>query len=213
MKLKPKIILIGGGGHCKSCIDVIESEDKYSITGILDVSSKVGQNILGYPIIGTDDEIPSLVNEGFSFFISVGQVNNAAIRIKIYKKLKQLNASIPVIVSSAAMVSKHAKIAGGTIVMHFALINAEAIISENCIINTKALIEHDTQIGAHTHVSTNATVNGNCIIGEQCFIGSGAIINQGIKITDKVVIGSGTTVINNIDVSGIYVGSPLKKIN
>ena len=31
-----KIILLGGGGHCKSCIDVIESEKKYTIKGIFE---------------------------------------------------------------------------------------------------------------------------------------------------------------------------------
>ena len=31
-----KLILLGGGGHCKSCIDVIEQESKYTIEGILD---------------------------------------------------------------------------------------------------------------------------------------------------------------------------------
>ena len=31
-----KIIVLGGGGHCKSCIDVIENENKYKIIGIVD---------------------------------------------------------------------------------------------------------------------------------------------------------------------------------
>ena len=35
-----KIILIGGGGHCKSCIDVIEIEKKYKIEGIFEKKKK-----------------------------------------------------------------------------------------------------------------------------------------------------------------------------
>ncbi len=35
MTNKKQIILIGGGGHCKSCIDVIESENKYNILEII----------------------------------------------------------------------------------------------------------------------------------------------------------------------------------
>ena len=31
-----KIILIGAGGHCASCIDVIENEKKYEIIGLID---------------------------------------------------------------------------------------------------------------------------------------------------------------------------------
>ncbi len=48
---KPKLILIGGGGHCKSCIDVIEQEDKFEIAGILDVPEKKGERILNYEIL------------------------------------------------------------------------------------------------------------------------------------------------------------------
>ena len=37
-----KIILIGGGGHALSCIDVIESEKKFKIVGIVDGNLKKG---------------------------------------------------------------------------------------------------------------------------------------------------------------------------
>jgi len=29
------LLLIGGGGHCRSCIDFIEEEGKYQIAGIV----------------------------------------------------------------------------------------------------------------------------------------------------------------------------------
>ena len=56
-----KNILIGGGGHCKSCIDVIEQEGKYRIAGIVDLPEKLHQKILGYKIIAIDDDLPRLV--------------------------------------------------------------------------------------------------------------------------------------------------------
>ena len=60
--MKEKIILIGGGGHCKSCIDVIVQEGKYRIAGIVDLPEKLHQKILGYEIISTDDDMPRLTN-------------------------------------------------------------------------------------------------------------------------------------------------------
>ena len=36
MKNKKKIILIGAGGHAVSSIDVIEKENKYKISGLVD---------------------------------------------------------------------------------------------------------------------------------------------------------------------------------
>jgi len=57
---KKKIILAGGGGHCKACIEVIESTGLYQIAGVLDVADKRNQKILDYTIIGTDEDIPRL---------------------------------------------------------------------------------------------------------------------------------------------------------
>ncbi len=34
---KQNVILIGGGGHCKYSIDVIEQERRFSIVGIIDM--------------------------------------------------------------------------------------------------------------------------------------------------------------------------------
>ena len=55
MNPKPKLILLGGGGHCKSCIEVIEAEGKFTIAGILDVADKLGMDILSYPIFDINE--------------------------------------------------------------------------------------------------------------------------------------------------------------
>ena len=34
--MKELILIGGGGGHCRSCIDVIEQEQKFKIAGIID---------------------------------------------------------------------------------------------------------------------------------------------------------------------------------
>ena len=52
------IILIGGGGHCRSVIDVIELVNEFRIIGIIDREENIGKDILGYPIIAPDNELP-----------------------------------------------------------------------------------------------------------------------------------------------------------
>ena len=55
-----KIILIGGGGHALSCIDVIESEKKFKIVGIVDGNLKKGKKILNYKVIGGDKDLKKI---------------------------------------------------------------------------------------------------------------------------------------------------------
>jgi hypothetical protein len=47
--MKP-ILLVGGGGHCHSCIDVIEVEGAFSIQGIVEQSGESPVQVLGYPV-------------------------------------------------------------------------------------------------------------------------------------------------------------------
>ncbi len=124
------LVLIGGGGHCSSVIDVIEAEGKCRIIGILDTKQPVGTKLSGYEIIGTDDEIETLHQKGYEFLITVGHIKDAAIRIKLYEKLKACNAVLAKVYSPLAHVSKNSSISEGTVVMHHALINANAKRSE-----------------------------------------------------------------------------------
>jgi sugar O-acyltransferase (sialic acid O-acetyltransferase NeuD family) len=177
-----KILLIGGGGHCKSCIDVIEQQGVYEIAGIIDRPSELGKKILDYTIIGTDDDLSRLRNEFDYAFVTVGQIRNADLKIKLYNLLKKLDFHIPFIVSPLAYVSKHAKISQGTIVMHHALVNAGAIVGENCIINTKALIEHDAVTEDFCHISTGGIINGGVTVKKNTFVGSNVSTNNGIEV-------------------------------
>ncbi len=184
-----KIILIGGGGHCKSCIDVIEQTNEYEIIGILD-PFKNG-SLLGYPIINKDDKyIEELVKKDYYFLISIGQIKTAKKRVEIYKLLEDYNAKIATIISPLAYVSKHAIIKKGSVIMHHALINANATIEENCIINSKALIEHDAIIHKHTHISTGAIINGGAEVLQESFFGSGAVSKEYIKVDGFTKAGS-----------------------
>ena len=181
-----EIILIGGGGHCRSCIDVIEISQAFKIAGIVErPGSNKTKLILGYPIIGYDDELSTLRKQYDYALITVGQIGSGTIRQDLFKGLKALGFILPVIISPLAHVSKHATIDDGTIVMHQAMVNAGAQIGKNCILNTQCLIEHDVKIGDHTHISTAAVLNGEAVIGSGSFVGSNATIAHGAKLPDN----------------------------
>ena len=176
--MKETLLLIGGGGHCKSCIDVIEQENRFQIAGIIDLPGKIHQNVLGYPIIGNDKDLPELIPSHPNILITMGQIKSARQREQLFNTAKKLGATFPVIKSPLAYVSGHAKIDEGTIIMHHALINAGARVGRNCIINTKALVEHDATIGDHCHIATGALVNGGVVVGKGSFWGSGAVSKE-----------------------------------
>jgi sugar O-acyltransferase (sialic acid O-acetyltransferase NeuD family) len=187
---KKKIVLIGGGGHCKACIDVIEQENHYQIIGIVDSDSSL-KEVLGYPVIGGDESISTLVDSNTWFLITVGQIKSFAVRLKIAELLKRLDAQLASIVSPTAYVSKHAQVGLGSIVMHKAIVNAAAQVGEHCILNTLANVEHDVVIEDFCHISTGAIINGSSIIKRGSFVGSNATISNNILLKENSIISAG----------------------
>lgn len=196
--MRPGILLIGAGGHCRSCIEVIESIDAYTVAGIVGRSEEVGQSVLGYPVVGTDSDLEVLRGICGRALVSIGQIKSAAVRIQAYQMLKSLDFEMPVIVSSSAVVSRHSALGDGTILMHGTIVNAGVRVGANTILNSRVLIEHDVQVGDNCHISTGAIVNGGTTIGSNCFIGSGAVIHQGITIGAGSVIGARTLVVRDL---------------
>ena len=200
------LILIGGGGHCKSVIEAAESAG-YQIMGILDMPEEVGKKVLSAKIIGTDDDIPAYVDRA-EFVITVGFIKNPAIRIKLYNRVKEAGGRLATIIASTAYVSKYATIGEGTVVMHHAFVNAGAKVGANVILNTFTNVEHDAVIGDQCHISTGTMVNGDCVVGERCFIGSQSVLANGITVGDDIVVGAGSLVRKSISQKGIYSGNP-----
>ena len=189
-----QLILIGAGGHCKACIDVIEQIGDWEIAGIIERKGSGITEVLGYPVIGCDEDLVELRKQYDYAFVAVGQIRSVDLKIKLFNQLETLGFKQPSLVSPLAYVSKHATVGKGTIVMHYAMINAAAKVGDNCIINNRALIEHDSVIEKHCHVSTGAIINGGVVIGEQSFIGSNTATKQTITIPPKSFIKAGTVV-------------------
>jgi sugar O-acyltransferase (sialic acid O-acetyltransferase NeuD family) len=186
--MKEEIILIGGGGHCRSCIDVIETDNRFVIAGIIDIPEKVGQTVLNYTIIGSEDDLREIVKTRKSYLITIGQIKGPDIRMEKYEQIARIGGTFPVVVSPKSYASKHASVGEGTIIMHGAIVNAGARIGRNCIINTGAIIEHDVIIGDHCHISTGATINGGTVIKWGSFVGSNAVTKEYITIGEKSFI-------------------------
>jgi sugar O-acyltransferase (sialic acid O-acetyltransferase NeuD family) len=197
MVSKKQILLVGAGGHARSCIDVIESEDRFLIAGLVGLPEEVNTHILGYPVLGADCDLPQLLGEYGQALITVGQIKSPEPRISLFHFLTESGCALPPIVSPHAHVSAHATLAEGTIVMHGAVVNAGASVGKNCIINSQALVEHDVVIEDHCHISTAAAVNSGVRVGKGTFVGSGSCVRQCVQIGEHCLIGMGQSVLKD----------------
>jgi len=188
--MKQSILLVGGGGHCKSVIDVLELENKFIIAGVIDKKELIGTEVLGYKVLGCDDDLQELFQTYKYAIVTVGQIKFKALRVKLFKILKEIGYNLPVIKSPLAYVSKHSFVDEGTVLMHDSLINAGVKVGKNCIVNTKALIEHDVVIEDNCHISTAAVLNGGVLVKEGTFFGSNATSKEYVAVSEFIKAGS-----------------------
>lgn len=194
MATRPPLLLIGPGGHALSCVDVIEREGTFAIAGLVGRPEEQGNELLGYRVIAADDALPRLVHEVPNALITVGHIRTPEPRVRLFELASRIGYRFPVVVSPKAVVSPHAEIGEGTIVLHGAVVNAGARIGKNCIVNSLALVEHGVQVGDHCHISTSAAVNSGVTIGSGTFIGSGSTVRQCITIGAGCLVGMGEAV-------------------
>lgn len=199
MARREKIIMFGGGGHARVLIEILRLNEEYEVVGILDPILEAGIDILGIPVLGTDDMIAKLRRKGIQHAcIGVGTVRTNTIRRTLYEKAREAGFNLPTVVHPRAIVSESAQLSEGVQVMAGAVIQRGVLIGENTIVNTGAIIDHDCNIGKHVHICPGVIISGGCMIGDDVFIGAGATIIHAITIGKASTIGAGSVVIKNI---------------
>ena len=199
--------LFGASGHAKVIIDSLRASGK-KISGLFDDNPEV-KELLEYNVFGPFDPI-RLGDE--ELIISVG-LNH--IRKKIVENLpyeiRYGNAIHP-----SAIISEHASLGEGTVVMQGSVIQSSVSIGKHCIINTTASVDHDCLLKDYVHISPNATLCGAVSVGEGSQVGAGAVVIPGIKIGKWSLVAAGAVVMKDVPDNVLVLGNParvVKKIN
>ena len=196
-----KLVLIGGGGHCKSIIDAVLRLGKYQEIVVTDPSVPEGEEILGCRVVGDDKKLEPLFDEGFTdAFISVGSIKSTELRRMLFRKARKIGFNIPALIDPSALVSHSVKVGDGAFISKNTVINAGVEICDMAIVNTGAIVEHDCKVGEFTHVATGSTICGGCIIGDDVLVGAGATVIQGIRISDGSIIPAGSVITKDVGV-------------
>lgn len=199
------VLLVGGGGHCRSVIEVLE-QCKILVAGIVHGNDCAFEPVFSFPPLGRDADLPRLRAKYAKALVTVGQINTSRIRQKLFNLLETMKFEFPIPISPQAWVSSRANLACGTIVMHQALVNAGAKIGKNCIINNRAIVEHDCRVGDHCHIAVGAILCGGVQVDEGSFVGANAVVREGVRIGKECVVGMGARVYRDVPDGGHYAG-------
>jgi sugar O-acyltransferase (sialic acid O-acetyltransferase NeuD family) len=208
-----KILLVGGGGHCKSVLDSLIQSEQYSEIGIVDKNDNIGKHVLRISVIGCDDDLIKLYKNGYTYaFVTLGSIGEPTQRIKLFSILEEIGFEIPNIVDPTAIISENVNMSYGIYVGKNTVINAGVSIGKGCIINTSSVIEHDCIVEQFSHIATGSVLCGEVHIQKNVHIGANSTIKQQVKIGADTTIGMGSVVLHDIADSIIAYGNPCKEV-
>mgnify|MGYP005995530643 CR=1 FL=1 len=190
-----KIIIYGDGGHAKSCLDLVISTNNFKVIGFISKDKqKIGKEIYGHKIIGSDRDLPKLLKLTDNLIFGISFIYDLKKRKKLFNKLLSLGFKFPKIISKNSYISKYSKISEGVNIFHSCVIGPGVNIGIGTVINNFSLVEHDVKIGNNCHISTSNTINGSTVIGDNTFVGSGSIIVNNKKIQKNTFIKIGSII-------------------
>src|SRR4051812_39773270 len=125
-----RVVGLGAGGHAKVVLDILAVHGRHEIIGLLDADESLwGQNVLGVPVLGGDDKLPALLEDGVdSAFIGTGSGNNTARRRAVWDLAVSSGLHIVDAIHPRAVVAESASFGRGVTLMADAIINPGAVL-------------------------------------------------------------------------------------
>jgi UDP-perosamine 4-acetyltransferase len=204
------VVLIGGGGHAKVVIEILEAAGTFEIAGCL-TGEGSAQSVLDVPVLGDDSCLPRLYASGIRHaFVAIG---SNRLRQRLSGAVSQLGFELVNAISPLAIVSRRARLQNGIAIMPGAVINSCATLGNGCIINTGVTVDHDCVVGDWAHLAPSTALAGNVTVGAGAFLGVGVHVIPEITIGEWSIVGAGAVVIRHLPANVTAVGTPAKVIS
>jgi len=206
---RPRMLVLGAGGHGKAVLDLLLALGRYEIAGVVDAAPRLAA-LLGVKVLGTEAVIPALRAAGVAF--GHAAIGDNATRLAAAGRLRAAGLALPALRHPAAVVGHGALLGEGAAVLARAVIGPEARIGALALINTGAIVEHDCEVGEAAHVAPGAVLAGGVRVGARALIGAGAVLRQGIEVGADAMVAAGAVVVEDVAAGARVAGVPARPI-
>lgn len=209
--MQDEIIIIGCNGNCVDIAEAIERlasrGDKIKLLGFLDdADATQGASVSGHPVLG---RIANAARFPEARFVNgIGSPRSYRCKPEIVARLNVSPDRWATIIHPTAVVSRHAQIGAGTVLLANVSVGAGAKIGTHCMVLQNTVISHDSVVGDYTALATGVCVSGKCNVGDNSYIGSNVSIRDGVSIAPGTLVGMGAVVVKDLPVACVAYGNP-----
>ncbi len=203
--MKPKLLILGAGGHGLVVADAAIKQDFWSDVKFLDDNVKI--KLPDYEVIGKISEVKNFKDKFQDIFIAIG---NNKHRLSLIKEMICCGLNIPTIQHPSSIICSSTKIDSGCFLAANSVLGVGAKLGLGCIINTGATVDHENLISDGVHVSPGAHLGGGVKVGECSWIGIGASIREQVCVGANVVVGAGAAVVSDVENGLQVLGVPAR---
>ncbi|MBC7802809.1 MAG: NeuD/PglB/VioB family sugar acetyltransferase [Candidatus Parcubacteria bacterium] len=212
-----ELLILGAGGNSLGIVDAVEAQRRLQpgldlrIAGFLDdLARNRGRSVLGYPVLGTIDDAGKY--PGCHFVNGISSVASFRARQAIVSRSAVPLQRFATIIHPAAVVSAHAQVGRGCVILANSVICPGAVVEDHVLILQSTTVNHHARIGSHATLSAGITVLGNVEIGSGAFVGGGSSLAPFVKIGPGALVGMGSVVIRDVAAGSVTVGNPARDL-
>jgi sugar O-acyltransferase (sialic acid O-acetyltransferase NeuD family) len=207
------IVVAGASGQAKIVVDVLERTVQYQVIGYVDTYKEAGTWWYGYPILGTEKDLPLLIKKHCITGVMLG-VGDNWLRSQMVERIQ---ASVPELdfvsaIHPSSLIARGVVIGKGTLMMAGVVVNSDARIGEFCTLCTRSSLDHDSTMGNFSSLAPNVATGGGVSIANFAAIGLGASIIHGVSIGEHTIVGAGSAVIGSLPGYTVAYGTPARVI-
>lgn len=207
------LVIVGAGGVGRGAHQIVEDINsqvkKFNFLGFIDDAlEKAGQEIHGYPILGTLEWLES--NPEVNVVIALSDPMQ---RKTAYERLLSFGVKrFPSLIHPLAWAGNRVEIGMGCIIYAGVRINTDSCLKDFVIINMNSTVGHDVQLESFVTIAPGVNISGTVIVEENCELGTNSAILQGLKIEKETVVGAGSVVTSSLPPGVTAVGIPARKL-
>jgi len=206
----PSILLVfGASGHAKVVLDAIERIATYRVAGLVTKGDPAGLDVFGYPVVGDDENLPSVLKdrrvEG-----AVVAIGDNWRRHEVARTVRERFPGIafPAIVHPSAQVARGVTIGDGAVLLAGVVVNSDATVGEFCLLNTNSSLDHDSRMDLASSLGPNAAVGGGAAIGAFSAVAIGATVLQNRRVGEHAIVGAQALVLTDVPSHTVAYGAP-----